>query len=123
MSRKMLLVDDSKSVRTICRRMATALGFESLEAENGRDALDKLQLNPDVSVILLDWNMPVMDGLSFLKQFRTQEFAQRPVVVMCTTENEFSRISEAIEEGASEYIMKPFNEDIIREKLEGAGVL
>jgi two-component system, chemotaxis family, chemotaxis protein CheY len=121
--KKILLVDDSRSVRLICRRVMGNLGFQSVEAEDGSAALEVLKQNPDVSVILLDWNMPVMDGLTFLKTIRAEPHEPRPFVVMCTTENEASRIAQALQEGADEYVMKPFTEDIIREKLQEVGAL
>jgi two-component system, chemotaxis family, chemotaxis protein CheY len=123
MQTKVLLVDDSRSVRMICRRIVNSLGFETLEAEHGRAALDVLRQHTDVGVILLDWNMPVMDGLSFLKELRADPPPVQPVIVMCTTENEQARILEAIRWGATEYIMKPFTDDIIRGKLEEVGIL
>ena len=119
----MLLVDDSRAVRLAGRRMITPLGFDILEAENGADALRVVKEPPEVDAILLDWNMPVMDGLTFLKQLRGGSGAVRPVVVMCTTENDMPRIVEAMQAGANEYIMKPFTEEIIRDKLQETGVL
>lgn len=118
-----LLVDDSKAVRLMGRRCTTALGFETLEAENGEAALQVLDEHPEVDAILLDWNMPIMDGLTFLKKVREQPRSNQPVVVMCTTENDMQRIVEAIQAGANEYIMKPFTEDIVRDKLQETGVL
>jgi two-component system, chemotaxis family, chemotaxis protein CheY len=120
---KILLVDDSRAVRLICRRVMTSLGFESLEAENGREALEIVGAHPEIEAILLDWDMPVMNGLDFLKVLRAQPRLVQPGVIMCTTRNEASRIAEAMEAGASEYIMKPFNEDILRSKFQEAGVL
>jgi len=99
------------------------LGLETIEAENGQAALEAIRSNPEIDVILLDWNMPVMDGLSFLKALREEPLEKQPVVVMCTTENDMSRIVEAMQAGANEYIMKPFTEDIVRDKLEETGIL
>ncbi len=121
--KKVLLVDDSRAVRAVGRNFVTALGMEALEAEHGQEALEIVREHPDLDVILLDWNMPVMDGLSFLKALREEPLEKQPVVVMCTTENDMSRIVEAMQAGANEYIMKPFTEEIVREKLEEAGVL
>jgi len=121
--KKVLLVDDSRAVRTVGRNFVTALGMEALEAEHGQEALEKVREHPDLDVILLDWNMPVMDGLSFLKALREEPLEKQPVVVMCTTENDMAKIVEAMQAGANEYIMKPFTEEIVREKLEEAGVL
>jgi len=121
--KKILLVDDSRAVRLVGRRYADTLGLETLEAENGQTALDVIRAHPEVDVILLDWNMPVMDGLDFLKALRDEPLPNQPVVVMCTTENDMSRIVEAMQAGANEYIMKPFTEEIVRDKLEETGIL
>lgn len=119
----LLLVDDSRAVRLVERKIAVPLGFQILEAENGQIALDVLREHSAVDAILLDWNMPVMDGLSFLKHLRSEDGLPQPVVLMCTTENEMPRILEALEAGANEYIMKPFTEEIVRDKLHEAGVI
>jgi two-component system chemotaxis response regulator CheY len=117
----MLLVDDSRAIRTIGRRIVEALGMQ-VEANDGAEALNVCQQHPDVDAVLLDWNMPVMNGLEFLTALRAEERRQ-PIVVMCTTENDFDHISTALAAGANEYVMKPFTEEILREKLQEAGVL
>jgi len=117
-----LLVDDSRAVRLAGKRMATAIGLTTLEAENGEEALKIVRSN-DVDAVLLDWNMPIMDGMEFLKALRAEPQLRQPIVVMCTTENDMTRIVEAMESGANEYIMKPFTEDIVRDKLEETGVI
>ena len=119
----LLLVDDSRAVRLLGRRIVQPLGFEILEAEDGQKALETVQAHPEIDVVLLDWNMPIMDGLSFLKALRANSGLRQPKVVMCTTENDMARIVEAMQSGANEYVMKPFTEDIIREKLETIGSL
>jgi len=96
--------------------------MQALEANDGKQALDVCQQHPDVDAVILDWNMPVMNGLEFLTALRAEQRHQ-PVVVMCTTENDFEHISTALAAGANEYVMKPFTEDILREKLQEAGVL
>ncbi len=121
--KKILLVDDSRAVRLVGRRCMCSLGFEVLEAEDGQAALDVARQHPDIDVVLLDWNMPVMDGLTFLKHLREEQRERQPVVVMCTTENDLKRIMEAMQAGANEYIMKPFTEEIVRDKLHETGVL
>ncbi len=118
-----LLVDDSRAVRLVGRRMMGTFGLNVLEAEDGKQALDVVHANPDLDAVLLDWNMPIMDGMEFLKALRAEEREKQPVVVMCTTENDMPQIIKAIEAGANEYIMKPFTEDIVRDKLEETGVL
>lgn len=117
-----LIVDDSKVVRMVARRILQDLDFECLEAEDGQVALDTcLEGMPDV--ILLDWNMPVMSGIDFLKELRKTEGGDKPVVVFCTTENDMAHIREAISAGANEYIMKPFDRAIIEAKFSQVGVL
>ncbi|QDT27031.1 response regulator [Gimesia panareensis] len=118
-----LLVDDSRAVRLVGRRMMGTFGLEVLEAEDGKQALEVVRANPELDVILLDWNMPIMDGMEFLTALRAEDRAKQPIVVMCTTENDMPRIVQAMQAGANEYIMKPFTEDIVRDKLEETGVL
>ena len=121
--KKILLVDDSKAVRMACRRMVGEFDLEVLEAEHGEDALRQVREHTDIDVVLLDWYMPVMDGLTFLKMLRKEPLETQPVVVMCTTENDMPRIAAAMQAGANEYIMKPFTEEIVRDKLEETGIL
>lgn len=117
-----LIVDDSKVVRTLARRMIEPMGFSAEEAEHGQTALEKCkQKMPDF--ILLDWNMPVMDGLEFLKQFKQLPGSDVPKVVFCTTETDLEHITKAMEAGANEYIMKPFDEAILRDKLTQIGLI
>ena len=117
-----LIVDDSKVVRMVARKILEELKFEIREAADGKAALDEcLQSMPDA--ILLDWNMPVMNGIEFLRALRRRVDGHRPVVVFCTTESEISFIKEAIAAGANEYIMKPFDRDIVESKFAQAGIL
>jgi two-component system, chemotaxis family, chemotaxis protein CheY len=121
--KRILLVDDSRAVRLAAGRMVRQLGFDVLEAEDGQDALRVVREQGPVDAVLLDWNMPVMDGLTFLKTLRSDASLPQPKVVMCTTENDMQRIIEAIQAGANEYIMKPFTEEIVKDKLQEAGLL
>jgi len=117
-----LVVDDSRVVRRIARRILEDCGFEVREAEDGRLALEACR-NALPQAILLDWNMPVMNGIEFLRALRAEFGPDQPVVLFCTTENEIGFIEQAIAAGAQEYIMKPFDEVILRGKLEQVGLL
>jgi len=117
-----LVVDDSKVIRKVARRILEELNFAVDEAVDGQDALTACQRSaPDV--ILLDWNMPVMNGLDFLKKLRADSKIAQPTVVFCTTENDMSHIRIAIEAGANEYIMKPFDREIIEAKFSQVGLI
>jgi two-component system chemotaxis response regulator CheY len=116
-----LVVDDSKVIRKVARHILEGLDFRVSEAGDGREALDTcLQGAPDV--ILLDWNMPVMSGMDFLRALRESQIAARPKVVFCTTENGMAHIRAAIEAGADEYVMKPFDRETLHSKLQIVGV-
>ena len=117
-----LVVDDSRVVRTVARRILQGLSFEVREAANGQEAiLACLSAMPDV--VLLDWNMPVMNGIEFLRALRAVPGGEAPVVVFCTTESDITHIRQAIDLGANEYIMKPFDSEILELKFSQAGVL
>ncbi len=117
-----LVVDDSKVIRKVARRILEELSFDIKEAVDGQDALDNCIADmPDV--VLLDWNMPIMNGLDFLKALRRTDGGDNPVVVFCTTENDMAHISAAISAGADEYIMKPFDREIIESKFSQVGLL
>lgn len=117
-----LIVDDSKVIRKVARRILEELNFEINEAEDGQGALDICESDmPDV--VLLDWNMPVMNGLDFLKALRKKPGGDAPIVVFCTTENDMNHIAAAINAGADEYIMKPFDREIIEAKFTQVGLL
>jgi two-component system, chemotaxis family, chemotaxis protein CheY len=117
-----LIVDDSRSIRHVISEMLGRLGCDVLEADSGAHALECCRRKiPDV--ILLDWNMPEMDGLECLKRLRAISAKTRPTVVMCTTENTLPKIMAAMGEGADEYIMKPFDINILKSKLEQLGLV
>ncbi|MBF0332732.1 MAG: response regulator [Alphaproteobacteria bacterium] len=117
-----LIVDDSTVIRKVAGKIVRELGFETLEAADGRLALDQCEKRmPDA--VLLDWNMPVMDGLDFLREMRRMPGGDAPQVLFCTTENDMNHIQQALEEGANEYIMKPFDSEIIEDKFRQVGLL
>ena len=116
-----LVVDDSKVIRKVARHILETLEFSVSEACDGREALDSCMASiPDV--VLLDWNMPVMSGMDFLRALREADLAKRPKVVFCTTENGMAYIRAAIEAGADEYVMKPFDRDTLESKLQIVGM-
>lgn len=117
-----LIVDDSKVIRMVARKILQELKFTTKEAEDGKIALDIcIKEMPDA--ILLDWNMPVMSGIDFLRELRKLPNGDRPIVVFCTTENDLEHIQEAITSGANEYIMKPFDSEILQAKFAQVGLI
>jgi two-component system, chemotaxis family, chemotaxis protein CheY len=117
-----LIVDDSKVIRMVAKKILHELTFSTVEAEDGKVALDRCQESmPDA--ILLDWNMPVMNGIDFLRELRKMPGGDKPVVVFCTTENDIEHIQEAITAGANEYIMKPFDSEILQAKFSQVGLM
>lgn len=120
--RTCLVVDDSRVVRKVARRILEANGFAVAEAEDGSRALEECR-RAMPGCVLLDWNMPVMNGLEFLIALRKEFGPDGPPVVFCTTENDIERIEQAITHGAQEFIMKPFDEDILIGKFTQVGLL
>ncbi|MER2268479.1 response regulator [Methylobacterium oxalidis] len=116
-----LVVDDSAVIRKVARRIVETLGLRVIEAEDGAKALDRCtEAMPDA--IILDWNMPNMDGYAFLRALRQAPGGTAPKVLFCTTENDVGAIARALHAGADEYIMKPFDRDILTAKLEQVGL-
>ncbi len=116
---KVLLVDDSSTMRRIQKTQLTNLGIsEIIEAGDGEDALGKLEGNMPVDLILLDWNMPVMDGFTFLKTVRKDPKYSDVKIIMCTSESEKPKVVEALKAGANNYLVKPFAPDALKAKLE-----
>ena len=118
-----LIVDDSTTIRLILRAYLKKLGFEVTEAVNGRDALDRLKAMSRADLVLVDWNMPEMDGITFVRAVRADDGYAALPLMMVTTNTERAQVSDALEAGANEYIMKPFTAEMIREKLEILGFL
>src|SRR6267154_2456802 len=120
--RTCLVVDDSSVIRKVARRILEGLDFQIIEAEDGEKALEICKRGlPDA--VLLDWNMPVMDGYEFLGNLRRMPGGDQPKVVFCTTENDVAHIARALHAGANEYIMKPFDKDIVTAKFQEVGLL
>ena len=117
-----LVVDDSGVVRKIARRILEEMGFNIIEADDGAKALDACK-RAMPEAVLLDWNMPVMDGFEFLGHLRRMPGGDAPKLVFCTTENDMDHISRALHAGANEYIMKPFDKDIVTAKFQEIGLM
>jgi two-component system, chemotaxis family, chemotaxis protein CheY len=118
-----LVVDDSRAIRMILTRMLSDYGYEVLQAGDGRQALSALSEKPDVSLAMVDWNMPEMNGLEFVQQVRADQSRAGLRIVMVTTETQMDQMVTALEAGADEYVMKPFNKEIIEDKLRLIGVI
>ncbi|MCE3257421.1 MAG: CheY protein, partial [Nitrobacter vulgaris] len=117
-----LIVDDSSVIRKVARRILEGFNFHIVEAEDGEKALEVCRRElPDA--VLLDWNMPVMDGYEFLRNLRRMPGGDQPKVVFCTTENDVAHIARALHAGANEYIMKPFDKDIVTAKFQEIGLI
>jgi len=120
---KALVVDDSRTIRIIIRRILIELGYEVCEAANGIEALKVMEVEKgSVTLVLADWNMPEMNGLELVKRLRQDPALSSLKVIMVTTETEMDYMASALEAGADEYVMKPFTKDILMEKLELVGV-
>ena len=117
-----LVADDSSVIRKVARRILEKLDFQIVEAEDGEQALEACR-NAVPDAVLLDWNMPKMDGYEFLRNLRRLPDGDRPKVVFCTTENDVAHIARALHAGANEYIMKPFDKEIVEAKFQEVGLL
>lgn len=122
MAKNCLVVDDSKIVRVMARKILEGLGFEVFDAENGQEALDFCLKSPP-DCVLLDWNMPVMSGLDFLKKIRAEAVGKNIKVIFCTTKTDADSVKQGMAAGANEYIMKPFDEGVIKSKLSEIGLI
>jgi two-component system chemotaxis response regulator CheY len=118
-----LVVDDSRAMRSILTRFMIDLGFDVIQAGDGSEALAELEAGARPDVALVDWNMPVMDGLTFIKHCRSNPEYRDVVLMMVTTESEQSQIVRALAAGAHEYVIKPFTQDVIAEKLALLGLI
>ncbi|WP_110208249.1 response regulator [Nocardioides daejeonensis] len=118
-----LIIDDSKTMRVILRRILTDLGFEVAEAGDGQQALTVMETGPLPELCLIDWNMPVMDGYTFVTRVRDVPEWRDVTLMMVTTESSHGNIVRALAAGAHEYVIKPFTPDAIQEKLELLGLV
>lgn len=117
-----IVIDDSKAIRRIMGNIMRELNFEVFEAENGQQGLEQLELHGAPDVALVDWNMPVMNGLDFVRSIRANPEYDLVPVIMVTTETEMERVVQALTEGVNEYVMKPFDRASIQDKLQLIGV-
>ncbi len=117
-----LVIDDSKAMRSILGRMLRGMGFEVFEAANGCEGLQRLQENGKIDLALVDWNMPEMNGLEFIRTVRAEQSYDGVLLMMVTTETEMENVVRALAAGANEYVMKPFTQEIIVEKLQIFGM-
>ena len=117
-----MIVDDSRAVRMILSRILRQIGFEVCEAADGCEALAKLS-EESASLILVDWNMPKLNGLGFVQQLRSDPSKNDIKIVMVTTETEVDQVAAALEAGANEYVMKPFTAEMISDKLQLLGTV
>jgi two-component system chemotaxis response regulator CheY len=118
-----LIVDDSRATRGIIRKILSEIGFEVFEAQHGLEALERLKEMGHADVLLVDWNMPEMNGYEFLCSVRANPLYDKVPLMMVTSETEMSQMAKALKAGANEYIMKPFSKEVILEKLSLLGVL
>ncbi len=118
-----LVLDDSRAMRMILRRILLDLGFDVVEAGDGQQALDVVAASPEVPALaLVDWNMPVMNGLEFVKAVRSEPAYKQMTLMMVTTESEHGQIVRALAAGAHEYVIKPFTAEAILDKLSLLGL-
>jgi two-component system chemotaxis response regulator CheY len=112
-----LVIDDSRVVRTIIGSILRELGMDVIEAADGKEALGCMQKNPDVNLVLVDWNMPVMNGLEFIQAVRAERANDGVRIMMVTTETDAAQVTRALAAGANEYLMKPFSKEILVAKI------
>jgi two-component system, chemotaxis family, chemotaxis protein CheY len=118
-----LVIDDSRTVRIIVGQMLRELAIEVIEAANGVEALEQLQRNPNVELMLVDWIMPEMNGLDFVRAVRSRREYDAVRILMVTAESQGAQVSQALDAGANEYLMKPFDKDVLMTKLQLLDVL
>ena len=112
-----LVIDDSRAVRMIIGKILRDAGIDVVEAGNGREGLERMVENPDVELVLVDWNMPVMNGLEYIRAVRSQREHDAVRIMMVTSEAEQEQVLRALDAGANEYLMKPFSKEVLIAKL------
>jgi two-component system, chemotaxis family, chemotaxis protein CheY len=112
-----LVIDDSRAIRAIIGGILREMGMVVIDAGNGREGIEQLQRHPEVELVLVDWNMPVMNGLDFIRTIRAQRAYDALRILMVTTECEHGQVLRALDAGANEYVMKPFTKEVLVAKL------
>jgi two-component system chemotaxis response regulator CheY len=120
---KALVIDDSRVMRKIVSNILVEVGFDTIEAENGQQALDQMEAHDDVTLCCIDWNMPVMTGFEFVVAVRKRPEWRNVTLMMVTTEGEQDQIVRALAAGAHEYVIKPFTPEVIVDKLQFLGLV
>ena len=120
---KAMVIDDSRAVRMILTKILEEIGYEVCQAADGKQALAVADREAGLSLILVDWNMPEMNGLEFVKRFRSDARFSSIPLMMVTTETDIGQVVAALDAGANEYVMKPFTKDVIADKLRLLGVI
>jgi len=118
-----LVIDDSRAVRMIIGQILREIGMDVIEAANGLEALEQMKRNPEVELLLVDWNMPKMNGFDFIRAVRSERAYDSVRILMVTSESQGEQVNQALNAGANEYLMKPFNKDILVAKLNLLDVL
>ena len=117
-----LIIDDSRAMRRILSKIVAPLGFNIVEAGDGQEGLERFYATSDVEVVLVDWNMPVMNGLEFVKTIRADAHGINQKIIMVTTETEPAQMARALMAGVDEFVMKPFTAEILLDKMKLIGV-
>jgi two-component system chemotaxis response regulator CheY len=117
-----VVIDDSRAMRLIITRALKEVGFEVVEAANGREGLQRLKELPVPDIALVDWNMPELNGYDFVRAVRADRGFDKVRLMMVTTETELEQVAKALQAGADEYVMKPFTKDALQEKLSRMGL-
>lgn len=112
-----LVIDDSRTVRAIIRNILREMGMDVIEAGDGSEGLEQLRRTPDVELLFVDWNMPRMNGLDFIRAVRAERAYDAIRILMVTTETESEQVARALDAGANEYVMKPFTREVLVAKL------
>ncbi len=117
-----LVIDDSRAIRMVLTRTLAKFGYDVHSAGDGKEAIDWVHQGHRPDLVLVDWNMPIMNGLEFIQEFRHDKEQSQVPLLMVTTETEIEQMVRALDAGANEYVMKPFTDEVIEEKLKLLGV-